>query len=246
MTSRTRANYEEATRLRDQDLSLAQIGERLGCSKQHVHKLLKSGKEASQSSTKASTTTSTDSVNQLTVRQRRFAKGLIEGKTHREAALEAAPPGKLTEGSADTWASRTLKSDRFRQGFQEVLAQNGLSLTDIARVHRENLAATRIAATSTQDGEITDALEVPDYPTRQRAVADGYRIHGKMKGDSTGEQPVNMKVVVLSQKDADMFRVFTGDGSLPETFQIAPEGVAEAVIEAEGATVDAPEEEVLP
>ncbi len=43
-----------------------------------------------------------------------------------------------------------------------------------------------------------------------------------------------------------MFRVFRGDGSLPETFQIAPEGIAGAVIEAEGETVDAPAEEVLP
>ena len=192
MTSKTRANYEEATRLRDQDLSLAQIGERLGCSKQHVHKLLKSGEEASRPSTKASTTSSTNSVNQLTVRQRKFAKGLSEGKTQKQAAIEAVPSGTATDNALEQWGSRTVRDPKFQRGFLEILDQQGLSDEAIARVHVENLGATKVVATASQDGQFTDVLERPDHAVRQRAVADGWKVRGRMKGDSTGEQPVQM------------------------------------------------------
>ena len=167
--------------------------------------------------------------------------------------MGAAPPGRLTERSADTWAARRLKNDGFRAGFKSFLEENGLGEADLTRVLRESLQATKVVATASENGKITDVLEREDHTTRLRAVEIGWKLHGRVGPGSNNEQPVSpMKVVVLSQKDADMFRVFRGDGSLPETFQIAPEGIAEAVIEAEGETVaegeavDAPEEEVLP
>ena len=117
MTSKTRANYEKAKSLRESDLSLAKIGERLGVSKQYVAKILKS--PPSESSTKASTTASTDSVNQLTVRQRRFAKGLAEGKTQKQAAIEAVPPElqrtmPWSNGEAGPSGTRSFRRDSKR------------------------------------------------------------------------------------------------------------------------------------
>jgi hypothetical protein len=243
MRNRTRANYEEAARLRAQGQSYSEIGDQLGCSKQYVAKLLKG---APGSSTKSSTPASTESVNQLTIRQRRFAKGLAEGKTQKQAAMEAAPPGTATDNALEQWASRTVRDSKFQKGFEELLAENGLSLADIARVHRGNLAATKIVATASQDGKITDVLEQPDYATRQRAVADGYRIHGKMKPASNTEPPPPAKILVLSRQDAERLRVFTGGQPLPPVFQIAPEGVADDLLDEESRTVDAIAEEVLP
>lgn len=169
--------YEEAVRLREEGFSLRDIGEALGCSKQNIHKLLKGGPPAS---TAASTNASTPSVNQLTPRRRRFAKALLEGKTQRAAALEAADSAEITEHSADVWANRTLKDATFRKAFREMLRGAGLGEEDLARVHAENLRATKIAATATRDGKITDSLKVPDFATRQRAVDDAWRLHERL------------------------------------------------------------------
>lgn len=85
-TNATRAIREEAQRLRAQGLSFAKIGDRMGFSKQYAAKLLKSDPSGQKSSTVASTKESTETVNQLTPRERRFAKGLAEGKTQKDAA----------------------------------------------------------------------------------------------------------------------------------------------------------------
>ena len=76
-SKRTQIIRSEARRLREQGLSLSKIANRFGVSKQYVAKLIKSA----ESSTTGSTGESTESDNELTVRQRRFAKGLMEGKT---------------------------------------------------------------------------------------------------------------------------------------------------------------------
>lgn len=237
MTSKTRANYEKAKGLRDSGLSLSQIGERLGVSKQYVAKILKG-----QPSTKASTA----SVNQLTPRQRSFAKGLAEGKTQKQASIEAVPTGSAADNSLEQWASRTVRDPKFQQTFKQIRAENGLADEDIARVHRGNLSATKVVATASQDGKITDVLERPDYAVRQRAVADALRINGRMKADASTEPPPQPRIVVLSQADAEAFKVFTGGGPLPPSIQVAPEGIAREFIEAEGETVDVRGDEVLP
>ena len=238
-----RANYEKAARLRSAGMSYSEIGDQLGCSKQYVAKLLKG---PPSSSTKRSTSASTEPVNRLTIRQRRFAKGLAEGKTQKQAAIEAAPSGTATGNALEQWASRTVRDPKFQKGFRQILDEAGLSDADIARVHRENLNATRIAATATMEGKITDVLEVPDYATRQRAVADAYRVRGRMKDDRSLDAPPRPRIVVLSQRDAELFKVFTGGQDLPDCFQIAPEGSADGLLDTEGRTVDASAEEVSP
>jgi len=183
----------------------------------------------------------------LTVRQRRFAKGLAEGKTQKQAAIEAVPPGTATDNGLEQWGSRTVRDPKFQKGFREILDEQGLSDEDIARVHRENLSATRIAGTASDGGKITDVLERPDYAVRQRAVADAWRVRGRMKPDASNEPPARQPIVVLSQEDYERMKVFTGGRDLPGGFEIAPPGISEAVLgDAEGETVDVRAEEVLP
>jgi len=182
----------------------------------------------------------------LTPRERKFARGLAEGKSQKQASIEAAPPGSVSDNSLEQWASRKVRDSKFQKSFKEILAENGLADEDVARAHRENLQATKVVATASQDGQITDVIERPDYATRQRAVSDAWRINDRMKPGSAAEQPVQQRIIVLSQKDADMFRVFTGDGSLPKGFQIAPEGVAAEVLGEDAGTVDVRAEEVSP
>jgi hypothetical protein len=72
-------------------------------------------------------------------------------------------------------------------------------------VHAENLEATKIGAYSTKDGRITDALEVPDYAVRQRAVSDAWRVHG-VPEERTAQEP-NHGCVILKVDAATYARL---------------------------------------
>ncbi len=119
----------------------------------------------------------------LSVRQRRFAKGLLEGKSQKEAALDAgAPPA-----SAETWASKEVRNPKFLSEFHKILDLKGLSEEKLAQIHAENLEATRTIV-ATHEGKITDQLKVPDYPARQRAVDSGWDLYQRRKPAEV-EQP---------------------------------------------------------
>ena len=88
-------------------------------------------------------------------------------------------------------------------GFKSFLEENGLGEADLTRVLRDSLQATKVVATASENGKITDVLEREDHTTRLRAVEIGWKLHGRVGPGSNNEQPVApMKVVVLSQKAA--------------------------------------------
>jgi len=108
--------------------------------------------------------------------------------------MDAALPAKLSNSGADSYANRTLKNTKFRETFEQMLDRKGLGQERIAEVHADNLQATKVVATATKEGQITDVLERPDYATRQRAVQSGWRILGK---DSTDEYGSANPVIIV-------------------------------------------------
>ena len=144
--------------------------------------------------------------------------------------MDAALPAALSESGADSYANRTLKDARFRETFEQMLDRKGLSEERIAEVHAENLVATKVVATATKDGQITDMLERPDYATRQRAVQTAYRVRGRDQPDEDGSsKPIILvlsaetirKVERLAGKTLDIHvRPVDEDEPFPEPKQI--------------------------
>jgi hypothetical protein len=188
----------------------------------------------------------------LSVRQRKFAKGLIEGKSNRQSALDAAPAGELTPSGADSWADRTLKDERLQGTFAQMLDRKGLSEQRIAEVHAENLTATKVVATATKEGQITDVLERPDYSTRHRAVQAAWRLRGRDRTADEDGGSERLQIVVLPETKLQIERlvgrsIYTGEPidveALPPESDTLPPGVVR--IDDDGSVLpDASDEEL--
>ena len=189
--STTLALHEDVVRLHDAGLSFAKIGKHFSITKQRAHQLYKlqidpeASREARLDESNKESNKEGSALSNLTPRQRRFAKGLLEGKSKRAAALESVDAEVITPRMADSWAQGQMKKPEFQSAFRNLLHLSGLSEERLAMVHSQNLGATKVVATATKDGEITDVLERPDYPTRQRAVDAGWKLHGR---DSAAEE----------------------------------------------------------
>ncbi len=189
---------QDVHRLREEGLSFSRIAKELGISKAYAVKLSKPVTHRSPKSVTNGRSDRCGSDRRPNARQRRFAKGLAEGKSNRHAAMDAVLPATLSESGADSYANRTLQNGQFRETFEKMLDRKGLSEERIAEVHAENLEATKIVATATQNGQITDVLERPDYATRQRAVQTAYRLRGRDRFDEGGSsQPL---ILVLREE----------------------------------------------
>src|SRR5262249_46881572 len=138
----------------------------------------------------------------LTIRQRKFIAGRVEGKSQHQAAIDAGVP----PGGADSFARRALKKEQIQNAFQELLDRAGLSEETIAQVHAENLKATKVVAVRWRDGDPDpDVVERPDYPTRQRAVNDAWRLHGRADKSTSQERP--RAPIILPPPPEDLLRV---------------------------------------
>ena len=199
---------EAARTLRAQGLSLRAIAERLGCTKQYVHKLLKQSEQDNPAPPAPSTERASTEVYGLTVRQRLFAKGLLEGKTQKEAALEATIDRPVTEGSAEHWASRTVRNPNFRNAFERMLSRAGLSEERLAMIHAENLGATKVVGWVRREDGTVEPVERPDYSVRQRAVDSGWDLYGRRK---IGPEPnADAPTIILTLESARNIRRLNG------------------------------------
>ena len=168
---------EEVGRLREDGLSFSKVAKRLAIAKSYAVKLSQEdGDRSSESVTGHSTA--------VNVRQRRFIVGLAEGKTQRQAAVEAGVPA----GGADSFAQRTLKDRNFQETFAAMLDRVGLSEERIIRALLESFEATKVVATATRDGRVTHVVEHPDYSVRQRAVQLALDLCGRRRPSEPVEQ----------------------------------------------------------
>ena len=187
---------QEVARLRRQGLSFSQVGKELGISKTYAVKLSQSGSDRSLQLVTGH--------QGLSVRQRKFAKGLLEGKTQKQAALDAgAPPA-----SAETWASKEVRNPKFQSEFHRILDRQGLSEERLAEVHAQNLEATKTIVAS-HEGKITDQLQVPDYGVRQRAVDSGWDLYARRKPEEI-EQPQGPTIIYITQEKKEKLERMIG------------------------------------
>jgi len=193
--------YEKVRELHDSGLSFANIGLELGFSKQRAHQIYHQSPpdpETVQDAVHPDTRPSRG----LTVRERRFVRGLIEGKSQRQAALDAIKPGQITPESASQWANKALNKPRVLTAFQELLIKHGLTEDRLIQTHLENLQATKVVATATENGKVTEIVERPDYRARQMAVRDGYRLWDRLEKKDVEEPPQPRMHVTLTLKRA--------------------------------------------
>lgn len=188
---------QEVARLRKQDLSFSQVAKELGISKSYAVKLSKSQSDRSPQP-------ATGHLG-LSVRQRKFAKGLLQGKTQKDAALDANVP----PASAESWASKEVRNPKFVNEFHRILDRHGLSEEKLAEVHGQNLEATRTIV-ATHEGKITDQLEVPDFAARQRAVNSGWDLYGRHKPEQI-EQPQGPTYILITQERKEKFERMIGE-----------------------------------
>lgn len=239
---------EDVRRLRREGQSFSKVAAELGISKAYAIKLSKAVTNRSPESVTNGRSDRSASDRSPKARQRKFAKGLAEGKPSRQAAMDAALPAKLSNSGADSYANRTLKNTKFRETFEQMLDRKGLGQERIAEVHADNLQATKVVATATKEGQITDVLERPDYATRQRAVQSGWRILGKDSTDEHGSaNPVI--IVVRAETKRKVEKLFGG----PLDFEIIesedgppPEPIDLQQIEAVESSKSVPDEDVQP
>ena len=196
---------DEVVQLREDGLSFSKVARRLGIAKSYAVKL--SQQDGDRSSSQSVTGHSTA----LTVRQRLFVAGLAEGKTQREAAVEAGVPA----GGADSFAQRTLKNRNVQETFAAMLDRVGLSEEMIIRVMVENLQATKVISTIVNDGQITGVLVYPDYSVRQRAAQIALDLYGRRRPSEPVEQRPRVELH-LNLHEAVLTEQLTGNPILDD------------------------------
>jgi phage terminase small subunit len=193
MSSNVTELREEVLKLRGEGLSFSKVAKQLAISKAYAVKLAQSDR-----SQEPDTGHKNGHQRSLTVRQRRFAAELAQGKTQRQAALDAGS----TPGGADDFAQRTLKNPQFQESFAQLLDRMGLSDQRLAEIHAENLQATKVVAVGrNMQGAITEVLEKPDFSTRQRAVKDAWVLRGRMSpSGEEGGQPLQINILLATAR----------------------------------------------
>jgi hypothetical protein len=212
---RVEALRQQVVKLRDEGLPFSKVGQKLGISKAYAVKLANAPDPPTPPRPETTRPTA------LTVRQRRFAAGLLDRKSQRQAAIDAG----VSPGGADAYAQRTLNDLHFRGELREILNRAGLSLEEIARALGQSLQATKVVAYATKDGQITDVLEKPDHAVRQRAVRDAWPLHG-LPDEATQQKSHGSIILHLKPEDRIMIENLRGSPLPPECFiEVDPEDV---------------------
>lgn len=148
------------------------------------------------------------------LRRKKILKGLMEGKTQKQAGIEAG----LSPKTADKQVSAILQEPRTLTAFRrlldractdEELAQKYRTLLDAQKI----ISATIINGSPTEANGITkDFIEVPDYPT-QLKTADSI---SKLKGHLAESNQTNLQVNIDFSKLTDAQLEEIAAGRLPK------------------------------
>ena len=123
-----------------------------------------------------------DKPAKLTTKQRKLIKGVVEGKTQKQAAIDAG----YSEKSAETIASQQLAKEQVKATIQDLMEHMGLSDGALLVKHRELLEAQKqISGVQSKGGNPRDAdggslefVDVPDYQIQAKALEMAYKLKG--------------------------------------------------------------------
>lgn len=121
----------------------------------------------------------------VTIRERKFIKGILEGMTP-TAAMRAAGYAKTTAN-----VKQGQKLEKVRESLQELMDRKGISDDCLLNALAEGLKATKNISCNviikTKDGMkdadsmTKDFVEVEDFPTRHRYLETGLKLKGHLK-----------------------------------------------------------------
>jgi len=114
----------------------------------------------------------------LTIKQRKLVKGIADGKTQKQAALEAGYSPK----NADNIASHELKKTQVSAAIQDLMEELGLDDKSLLRIHKDMLEAKRIISVmvskEANGGGTVDFIDVPDWQARGKGLEMAYKLKG--------------------------------------------------------------------
>lgn len=112
---------------------------------------------------------------ELTVKQTKLVKGIAEGKTKRQAGIDAGYSG--TPETVSVSVNEALKNPNVQEALQDEMARQGITLEKIIAPVKQALEATTIVKTT--DGEIE--TKYPDIDTRLKGHDRAVRLLNNTK-----------------------------------------------------------------
>ena len=118
----------------------------------------------------------------LTPQRRKLLKGIAEGKTQKQAAIDAGYSPK----TAEVIGSRIVKTERER--FLVLMDKAGLSDSKICKAHAELMGANRTISVIPAKGETegrdatgssVEFVDVPDWQARAKGIDMAHKIKGR-------------------------------------------------------------------
>lgn len=156
--------------------------------------------------------------------QRKFVKGILEGKEEEEAAVAAGIPKQ----EAKVWSQRQLEDGNMRDFVIQALAASGVHAHSMAESHAALLSARKI--------DPKTMAQVPDNTNRLRALELAYRVTGAMPGNEISDDDGNFEGVQINMdpKTAKLwFKAFTGREPPPPK-DVSPNAVEHGTVGGEG------------
>lgn len=130
----------------------------------------------------------------LTVKQAKFVKAKVEGKSGTQAYMEAY--GTKNKATAAVEASKTLNKPNIQEAFQQAMAAQGITIEKIVKPIADGLEAEKVHIVGNGDQAMAEV--VPDHSIRLKASGMAQNILGlKSEGGAT----TNFIQIVQTQRD---------------------------------------------
>jgi|WetSurMetagenome_2_1015567.scaffolds.fasta_scaffold957761_1 hypothetical protein len=150
----------------------------------------------------------------LSIRERKFIKGLIEGKSPSKAMVDAG----YTQYTAWAKAKEKVKEVQVSETIQALMEKRGISDDRLTEVLEKGLEATKVisALIIAKDGEgmkdansmTRDFVDVEDYAIRHKYLETGLKLKGHLRdkidlthGNPDGS-PINITITFVGVKNA--------------------------------------------
>lgn len=135
--------------------------------------------------TKAATKSKSAKASQLTPKEAKFVKGIAEGKTKTQAALDAY--NAKDDKSASVIAAQTLGKVRVQDALKDAFESAGITPDAIAKTLKDAMSANKSA---TFKGTVFSSAE-PDHAVRSSAARAAAALMGANDKDDSGGGTIN-------------------------------------------------------
>lgn len=133
----------------------------------------------------------------VTVKEKKFIKAKLDGKSNEEAGLIA---GAKTPTAARAYASRMSNNVTIQSVIQQELAKLDITPSKVIKVYAEAMQAVKVVIVGKDEDAFADVQ--PDHNTRMRAAEKlGDLLGMKVKAEDTPQQPVKLPPEVLASGD---------------------------------------------